>query len=78
VLPLFDEHAAPEVAATERRVDPALEDAAREAERAAWRAFVPRAVALEATVDGPSTEGDAANGAGSTAHPHRSPRRTPA
>jgi hypothetical protein len=46
------EREATEVAAPATRVEPELDDAARRSQRAAWRAFVRRAVALAEPADG--------------------------
>jgi hypothetical protein len=61
----LDEAGAAEVAAADRRVEPTLDDAARREQRAAWRTFVPRAAALEATSE-PAVPAD----------PPGTPRRT--
>ena len=69
----LDAAGAAAVAATARRVEPRLRDPVRLAERRAWRAFVPRAVALEATTADPSAEGDPAAGAATSGHSSSTP-----
>ncbi|HUQ79083.1 MAG TPA: FGGY family carbohydrate kinase [Patescibacteria group bacterium] len=69
----LDEARAAVVAATDRRVDPVLDERARLVDRAAWRAFVPRAVALEMPEADPAAGDDRS---ANSDHPPAAARRT--